>query len=547
MDKKGYTFNTKKRNANSCCNTNTDVTMFEYLVSEESQILPYTERAKQINDIAILYSRIYKGSTIRCKIPSSIIEKHRTILPMVFQSTIQALFNKYKADIETGKIDISLPEEIDHKYTVADFNNFLKKLYASHLGTIYPISELLTKEVFNASSMIKYFTDIYSQPIKVTSPKFIIPKQYIDQLLSIGSMYITPITNTDTTSSGLSQFRTFLQSGITQMYKKLSTLITSPQHISIINKLNPKKISYIFDHFLTPSMLVSELLQWLKNITCIIPNMIIHTKNNPGIIKMNLSSTHINDIYNIVNEKYILIAPIQNPLLRSVFSELFPSLNQFMEMVQISLLFCKKYMNIETTVMIIKYYVYFILVYLLEPPAITNTEYSQRQIQSDMLKYVGIVVNILTTNIQKIDKKLITLNDDNILIKNTEKNNMLKEMENLNKDEQVSNKILKQLKLKRWATPTNLRKYSKSGYDADEKITYDETELPDDIDIGDITDDIEDINDSSNLYNYSSDVNVSGNNINFDDDADVGDNVNWEFDRDYMDSNEGENYNDDEY
>jgi hypothetical protein len=260
---------------------------------------------------------------------------------------------------------------------------------------------------------------------------------------------------------------------------------------------------------------------------------------------MNLSTKHVSDIFNIVNEKYVLIAPIQNQLLRSVFTELFPSLNQFMDMVQMSLLFCTKYLNLETTVMIMKYYVHVILVYLLVPqPSNPNIEYSPRQIQTDMLKYIVIVVNILTTHIQKIDKKLITLNDDNILIRNTEKNNMLKEMENLNKDEQISNKILKQLKLKRWATPTNLRKYSKAGYDADEKITYDESELPEDVDYGDIPEDGDDTNDPSDLYQYSSDVNVSGNNINLDDDADIGDNINWEFDRDYMDSNEIEDYED---
>ena len=52
---------------------------------------------------------------------------------------------------------------------------------------------------------------------------------------------------------------------------------------------------------------------------------------------------------------------------------------------------------------------------------------------------------------------------------------MLKEMGNLTKDEQVTNKILKQLKLKRWARPENLLTYSKKGYASGDRIRYNET------------------------------------------------------------------------
>ena len=53
---------------------------------------------------------------------------------------------------------------------------------------------------------------------------------------------------------------------------------------------------------------------------------------------------------------------------------------------------------------------------------------------------------------------------------------------------------------------------------------------------------IDDIDDSANIYTDTGDNDNSG--YDMDLDTDVGNNVNWEIDRDYMDSNEGEGYND---
>lgn len=543
VDKKGYIYTSKKRIANSCCNTNIDVSIFEYLVSEEAQIWPYSERAKKMAEIANIYRLLFKGSTISCRISPRVNEKIYTNRYQVFQSTIDLLFRKRRE--VTNTVEISETPGSGEKYNTAEFNELLKSLYGSHLGKILPISELLNKEVFNASFMVHYLTSVYSEPKRVTSPAFIISKLFIDQIINIGNMYISPLNNKESTKSVLSQFRTFLQSGISQMYGIISSIITEPKQISVVNKLNPKKVSYIFDNFSSPRMAISEGVQWLTQMAGVVPNMIIHSKNNPGVIKLNLSQQHVTDIYTILNAKYEYISSLHTPLLRSVFSEITPSLNTFLDVVRITMLFCKKYLNIETTIILIKYYVHSLLVFLLVPQNITNMEYSPKQIQTDIIKYIVTSFDMCTNSIIQIDKKIITMADDNIQIKNIEKNNLLKEMENLTKDEQVSNKMLKQLKLKRWATPANLRVFNKKGYDKDAKIQYGETDAPIDFDTGDIMVDdtiIDDIDDSANIYTDPGDNDNFG--YDMDLDTDIGDNVNWEIDRDYMDSNEGEGYND---
>jgi hypothetical protein len=121
---------------------------------------------------------------------------------------------------------------------------------------------------------------------------------------------------------------------------------------------------------------------------------------------------------------------------------------------------------------------------------------------------------------QTIQSKLQTLVDDNIQIKNNEKNNMLTELGNLSKDEQVSNKVLKQLKLKRWATPANLRAYTKSGYDKDNKDTqYIDTEIIENI--------VQDVGNNDDIIDgdYAYEVPVQTEN-----EETVGDEMNWEVD-----------------
>ena len=138
----------------------------------------------------------------------------------------------------------------------------------------------------------------------------------------------------------------------------------------------------------------------------------------------------------------------------------------FMDLVSISIVFSEKNMGLDTTTLLLKFFTHTLIISILEQSltTITNTEYSSKQVQPVMVKYITTAFTFCITETQTINKKVITLVDDNIQIKNTEKNNLLKEMGNLSKEEQVANKMLKQLKIQRWATPENLRTYTKEGY-----------------------------------------------------------------------------------
>ena len=124
-------------------------------------------------------------------------------------------------------------------------------------------------------------------------------------------------------------------------------------------------------------------------------------------------------------------------------------------------------------------------------------------------------------------------------------------MAQLNKDEQIANKLMKQHKLGRWATPTNLRVFNKKRYDTDAKIDDLDGLNPDtDMDVLPYTEsgDIDDIIDDPAIYKGDRNSSLDDDAFEYDDndDADVfGGDYSGGFDRDYMDMNEVEDYNDD--
>ena len=451
-----------KGTINSCCQTNADMSMFEYLVSENPQITSYATFASNLTTIFIKYLTLVRASTIHFLTNTN--TPFRTIgynNPTVYENTIDKMFAKYQKMIS----NVEVKKQSEHvKYTPTEFNNLLSTLYGNTLYKLKDISSILSANVFNPKDMVTYFTTTYAIIIPKILP--IVLQSFIDNIVDIGNIIQTSPENIPST---LPRFRTYMQSRISHMYASIKSILTQGRaRTKWLYTINPTHSDYMFSNFTTPSSMIRSFIQILKMVSCIIPNMIIHSKNYPNNVHMNLSDNHITDIYNMLNAKYVALKNAYNPLMVSVFSKLMPSLYTFMDILRITVTFSDQYLDMETTMLLIKFFTHSLIIGILEQSSVLlTTEYTIKQIQQAMIEYITTSFTICTTESQVINKKMGSLVDDNIQIKNNEKNNMLKELGNLSKDDQSSNRLMKQLKLGRWSAPSNLRVYTKKGYDKD--------------------------------------------------------------------------------
>lgn len=518
-DKKGSTY--KRRVVNACCYTPLNMTIMEYITSEEPRIISQLENARRLGYAYEVVTKMLKGITVMFMNTSSM--PTNPLQYTVYPSTIQALFDKHTAYKElTGK------KEAGGSYTNEDFDRLLYSLYGNMLNKVYNISDIVNTKIFtpdNVTAYLKTYTStIYASP--VLSKHGILPVDVIQEFENVLSKYVDGTI----APSVLSTLRTYLHSRISTMYTSISEAFASVKtSASWMSKLNPKHPSYMFYNFSTAYRSIKVCLEWVKLVACVFPSRIIHNINRyQGTVFMDLSSQHLKDIDALLSAKYdtIMGMGLHNDQLIEVFKTILPSLIMFTDLVYTTVTFAQQNMDIETTILFIKYYIHLLISFLIKSASeIIVDKYSLKTTPPIIIKYITTVFDLCISEVTQLDRKLKTLADDSLQIRNIEKNNLLKEFENMTKEEQSMNKLLKQLKLNRWAAPEDLHNYTKAGYDKGEQIQYDAPLV--DEEFG---------QDDSDMYDAPTPPSMA--NVDNYDDDDVGNDVNWDIDNDYIDQNE---------
>jgi hypothetical protein len=527
-DKKGTTY--RRAVVNACCYTPLTMTLMEYITSEEPRIIAQLENAKRVVYAYSTVAKLLKGMTVRFHQSS-----YNTIIhPLrytVYPSTIQAFFDKH-----TAYKSSTAQKETGDMYTNEEFERLLYSIYGNTLYKIDDISTLVTSKILTPDN-IKTYLNTYKATVDASimlSRHIILPADVINEFDGVLSKYV----DVNIEPPVLSKFRTYLQSRISSMYKIISDAFSLVKtSVPWMSRLNPKHPSYMFYNFSTSYRSIKVCLEWVKTAACIFPSRIIHNINRyQGTVFMDLSSQHMIDIDAILSAKYTATMGLHNDQLIELFKTILPTLIMFTDVVYTTVTFAQQHMDVDTTVLLIKYYIHVLISFLIQSASDVNVDkYAPKTLPNIIIKYITTVFDLCISEVTQLDRKLKTLADDNLQIRNIEKNNLLKEFENMTKEEQSMNKLLKQLKLNRWAAPEDLHHYTKAGYDKGEQIQYDaplvDADIPDDMDMYD-----------NPNQAYSENV---GENVDvYDDDYEGKDG--WEMDADYIDQNEledgGDNY-----
>jgi hypothetical protein len=517
-NKKGTTY--KRTVVNACCYTPLTMSLMEYITSEEPRIIAQLENAKRIVYAYAVVAKLLKGATVLFT-QSTYTTITNPLRYTVYPSTIHAFFDKH-----TSYKSIAAQKPHSTSYTNEEFDRLLYSIYGTALYKIYNISTLVATKIFTPDN-IKTYLNTYKATIDasiILSRHIILPTEVINEFEGVLSTYVDG--NID--PSILSKLRTYLQARISSMYKIISDAFSLVKTSgSWMSRLNPKHPSYMFYNFSTSYRSIKVCLEWVKTAACIFPSRIIHNIDKyQGTVFMDLSSQHMIDIDAILSAKYTAAKGLyKEQQLIDLFKPILPTLIMFTDVVYTTVTFAQQHMDLDTTVLLIKYYIHLLIAFFIQTASeIIVDKYAPKTTPPIIIKYITTVFDICISEVTQLDRKLKTLADDSLQIRNIEKNNLLKEFETMTKEEQVMNKLLKQLKLNRWAAPEDLHNYTKAGYDKGEQIQY-EAPLVD----ADISADDMDMYDNPN-QSYSENVDV------YDDDYEGKDG--WDMDADYIDHNE---------
>ncbi len=470
-----------KQITQTCCRTSSDVSMYTFLTSEEPIVGTYNSAVTSIVDTIV---KEYRRLTIA--LPISFGLNTIPVVPYlgnpykVHSSTIYALFaenTRNRTNMYTDRSKIMEELKKSTTYTDAEFNQLLTTLYSRNMESVPTVNELLVNTNQNPQELLVYLSGKYNE-VKSTvteNETNLLSPQVIE---SISEICKAIVSDPKGVKPMLPKFRTFIQSRISHMHKAITSIFATidPKN-KWTNILNPKHPEYIFAYIQSKHRMVQLGMEWMKQVSCIFPNMILHKKKHYNKMLWNLAPIHIQDIHNLLLVKFDAIKEMHTPLMNAIFARIIRANLRYMDVMDKFVHISNTYLGIDTSAMFITLGLHTLILYLLEQSSITvdGKEYPAKLVQKSMGTYITTTINMGMMEKYGIDKKMLTVVDDNIQIQNIEKNQMLKEMGNLTKDEQITNKILKQLKLKRWARPENLLTYSKKGYASGERITYNET------------------------------------------------------------------------
>ena len=269
----------------------------------------------------------------------------------------------------------------------------------------------------------------------------------------------------------LSKLKTYLNDKNTAMLNSIKT------HM---RKSKSKMLDYFegaLENFVTEEMFLDMVHNFIVNLTQVFPSISIHSAKSENSIVIpkywRLSESHKNDLKTVLLKRYDTLKSIND--LKEVHPILKFMIRNTKSLLSIVDKSCKYYkeLNRENThtaldlpavKLLMKYFVYTIYYQYIVLGSEQNI--SEKKIDHVLHLFFEIFMDEKII----INKKLSDIADAVINIRNIEKNRMLEELSILTSDQHSSNKVLKSLKLKRWSVPKNLRKYSKSGYDADKGI-----------------------------------------------------------------------------